>query len=156
MKLSELKNHLGEVTAVNFVQPDGNVVPTHFHITEAGLVSKHFIDCGGTIRTEKAISFQVWASDDTHHRLEPGKLLKIISMSESLFNNEDLEVEIEYQTDTVGKYGLNFKDESFLLTAKKTDCLAKDHCSVAPAKQKLQLKELQTQEACCTPGGGCC
>lgn len=156
MKLSELKTHLNNVSRVNFVQPNGTFVPSHFHITEAGLVSKHFIDCGGTVRTEKAINFQVWTSKDTDHRLEPNKLLKIISLSENLFGNEDLDIEVEYQTDTVGKYGLDFQDENFLLTAKQTDCLAKDNCGVPPDRQKLQLAELETLKSCCTPGGGCC
>ena len=156
MKLSEFKNHLNNVTAVNFVQPNGTFVPKHFHITEAGLVSKHFIDCGGTVRTEKIINFQVWTAQDINHRLEPNKLLKIISLSEKIFGNEDLDIEVEYQTDTIGKYGLDFKGEFFLLTAKQTDCLAKDNCGVPQEKQKLQLAELDTSKSCCTPESGCC
>ncbi len=156
MKLSELKTHLKNVNQVNFVQPNGNYVPRHFHITEAGLVSKHFIDCGGTVRTEKAINFQVWTAKDIDHRLEPNKLLKIISLSENLFGNEDLDIEVEYQTETIGKYGLDFQGENFLLTAKQTDCLAKDNCGVPQDKQKLQLAELESSKSCCTPGGGCC
>jgi Family of unknown function (DUF6428) len=156
MKLSEFKNHLNNVSQINFVQPNGTFVPSHFHITEAGLVSKHFIDCGGTVRTEKAVNFQVWTSKDTDHKLGSTKLLKIISISEKLFGNEDLDIEVEYQTDTVGKYGLDFEGENFLLTAKQTDCLAKDNCGVPQYKQKLQLAELETQPSCCTPGGGCC
>jgi hypothetical protein len=156
MKLSEFKNHLNQVSAVNFVQPNGTIVPSHFHITEAGLTSKHFIDCGGTIRTEKVANFQVWTAKDTEHRLEPNKLLKIISISEPLFGNEDLDIEVEYQMDTVGKYGLSFQGGNFLLTAKQTDCLAKDNCGVPQEKQKLQLAELETDNSCCTPGGSCC
>ena len=50
MKLSELKNKLSTVSNLTFVQPNGVFVPRHFHITEIGLVTKHFIDCGGTVR----------------------------------------------------------------------------------------------------------
>jgi hypothetical protein len=156
MKLSEFKTHLNKVNQVNFVQPNGTAVPKHFHITEAGLVTKHFVDCGGTVRTEKVINFQLWTSHDTDHRLEPNKVLKIISLSENLFGNEDLDIEVEYQTETVGKYGLDFNGESFLLTVKQTDCLAKDNCGVPKEKQKLQLAEIETSKSCCTPGGGCC
>jgi len=156
MKLSQFKTHLNNVNQVNFVQPNGTAVPKHFHITEAGLVSKHFVDCGGTVRTEKAINFQLWTSQDTDHRLEPNKVLKIISLSENLFGNEDLDIEVEYQTETVGKYGLDFNGETFLLTAKQTDCLAKDNCGIPKDKQKLQLAEIETSKSCCTPGGGCC
>ena len=51
MKLSQFKQHLDTVSALNFVQPNGNFVPNHFHITEAGLTTKHFIDAGKRNRT---------------------------------------------------------------------------------------------------------
>jgi hypothetical protein len=154
MKLSTFKQRLNNATAVNFVQPNGAFVPKHFHITEAGLITKHFVDCGGTVRTEKAINFQLWVANDTNHRLEPQKLLKIISISEKIFGNEDLEIEVEYQTDTISKYGLEFQGESFLLTAKQTDCLAKDNCGVP--EQKLELAEVESSNTCCKPSDNCC
>jgi len=153
MKLSTFKQHLDNINSVNFVQPNGTFIPKHFHVTEAGLITKNFIDCGGTVRVEKVISFQVWFSNDTDHRLEPKKLLGIIALSEKLFGNEDLDIEVEYQSDTIGKYGLDFQGENFLLTAKQTDCLAKDNCGIP---QELKYNELETSQACCTPGGGCC
>lgn len=45
------------------------MAPAHFHITEMGLVTKNFIDCGNTIREEKLITFQVWYAGDLEHRL---------------------------------------------------------------------------------------
>ena len=156
MKLSAFKKHLGTVKVVNFVQPDGKLVPQHFHITEAGLSTKHFIDCGGTIRTEQHINFQVWTAEDINHRLEPQKLLKIIKTSEKLLGDEDLEVEIEYQSETIGKYGLDIDGENFVLTTKHTNCLAKDNCGIPQDKQKISVTELSTQTVCCEPGGGCC
>ncbi|MEP7197492.1 MAG: DUF6428 family protein [Saprospiraceae bacterium] len=156
MKLSQFKQHLDSVSQLNFVLPEGSFVPRHFHITEAGLTTKHFIDCGGTVRTEKAINFQIWVAQDTSHRLESMQVLKIISLSEKLFGMEDLEIEVEYQTETIGRYGLDFDGNNFLLTAKETNCLAKDHCGIPEAKQKLELAELQSEKSCCSPGGGCC
>lgn len=156
MKLSEFKKWLGTASAVNFVQPDGEPVPNHFHITEAGLSTKHFIDCGGTIRTEKHINFQVWAAEDINHRLEPQKLLKIIAASEKVLGNEDLDVEVEYQNETIGRYGLDIEGENFILIAKQTNCLAKDNCGIPQSKEKININELATQASCCTPGGGCC
>ncbi|HRH35284.1 MAG TPA: DUF6428 family protein [Catalimonadaceae bacterium] len=150
MKLSEFKNHLETVTTVNLVQPDGQIVPPHFHITEVGLVTKHFIDCGGTVRLEKAANFQVWVADDEDHRLEPQKLLRIIGLSAKLFENDDIDVEVEYQTDTVGKFGLDFNGLNFVLTAKQTACLAQEECGVP------QAIETELEKACCSPGGGCC
>lgn len=155
MNISEFKNHLLNFRQLNFIQPNGHFVPRHFHITEMGLVTKHFVDCGGTIRTEKKINFQLWVSTDFHHRLEPSKLLKIISAYESIISNEDLEVEIEYQGETISKYGLNIQGENFLLTVKQTDCLAKSHCGISENKEKKQLRELSVKPPCCE-GGNCC
>jgi hypothetical protein len=157
MKLSEIKNHLNTATSVNFVLENGNVVPEHFHVTEVGVITKHFIDCGGTIRNEKVANFQLWNANDTNHRLKPKKLQDIIALSEKVLGMEDLEIEVEYQSDTIGKYGLHFNNGNFVLTTKQTDCLAKDNCGVPAEKQKVKLGELQnTAEACCAPGGGCC
>lgn len=152
MKLSIFKKHLAHARQVNFVQTNGQFVPRHFHITEAGLSTKHFIDCGGTIRAEKKVNFQVWVADDTAHRLAPEKLLGIIKKAETLFGNEDLDIEIEYQHDTIGKYSLDIQGENFLLVPTFTDCLAKENCGV-PSSTSL-IKEENT--TCCTPGGGCC
>ena len=33
--------------AIQIMLPEGEFVPTHFHITEVGRVRKDFIDCGG-------------------------------------------------------------------------------------------------------------
>ena len=140
-----------------FQKPDGTVVPEHFHVTEVGKVNKHFIDCGGTIRNENRVNFQLWNANDTDHRLKPGKLLKIIQLSEEKLGIEDAEIEVEYQSDTIGKYDLEFNGKHFILAAKNTACLASDSCGIPAEKHKLNLSELQTNEsACCTPGGGCC
>ncbi len=157
MKLSEIKEHLATAEAVNFVLADGTQVPEHFHVTEVGFVTKHFIDCGGTERLEKVVNFQLWDANDFEHRLKPTKLLHIISLSEQRLGIGDLEIEVEYQTNTIGKYDLDYDGVNFLLLPKQTACLASDACGIPPAKQKLPMAELQTVEAgCCTPGGGCC
>ncbi len=151
MKLSEIKKHLSTATGVNFQLPNGTFVQEHFHVTEVGVVHKNFIDCGGKVREEKLANFQLWNADDTDHRLKPEKLIKIIALSEQVLGMEDLEIEVEYQSDTIGKYGLDHDGNNFLLTAKQTDCLAKDNCGV-PEKKKVSLSELQnTKQACCTP-----
>lgn len=149
MKLSEVKKNLAKAEAVNFQLPDGTFVPEHFHVTEIGLVTKHFIDCGGTVRTERIANFQLWDANDFEHRLKPQKLLKIINLSERVLEIDDLEIEVEYQNDTIGKYGLAFDGKNYLLTTKHTACLAMESCgSPAPGSK--------AKEVCCTPGGGCC
>lgn len=154
MKLSEIKYHLSTAETVNFILTSGATVPKHFHVTEIGLVTKHFIDCGGTERLERVVNFQLFDANDFEHRLKPQKLLKIIALSEKVLGFEDLEIEVEYQSETIGKYGLQFNGLDFILTPKQTACLASDACGVSPLlSSKTQL---QIQTACCAPGSGCC
>ena len=157
MKLSEIKKYLNAATAVNFVLPNGTFVPEHFHVTEIGVVTKKFIDCGGTVRNEKVANFQLWDANDYDHRLKPQKLLNIIGLSEKVLDIEDLEIEVEYQNDTIGKYNLDFNGQDFVLTTKQTNCLAQDKCGIPPEKLKVSLNELQSMnQSCCLPDGGCC
>lgn len=157
MKLSDFKKELSAMDVLTFMQPNGKMVPAHFHITEAGLTTKHFIDCGGTVREEKVVNFQLWEANDFDHRLSASKLAGIIELSEKALGLGDHEVEVEYQTDTIGRYGVAFDGKNFILTNKLTDCLAKDKCGVPFEKQKVQLADLQKSESgCCTPNSGCC
>jgi len=154
MKLSEIKQHLSTATAVNFMLPNGAYVPEHFHVTEVGFVVKHFIDCGGTERIEKVINFQLWNANDYEHRLKPQKLLNIIALSEKRLGIGDGEIEVEYQGNTIGKYGLDFNGSDFILTPKQTTCLAQDACGLP--KEKVNLSESKPQTSCCTPESSCC
>jgi len=157
MKLSELKSVLPQVSELLFTLPNGTIVPKHFHVTEVGQVTKHFIDCGGTIRNESVVNFQLWEANDFDHRLAPKKLMDIISLSENKLGLKDAEIEVEYQSDTIGKYGLNFENGKFVLSSKQTDCLASDSCGIPAEKQKVKLSDLSKASSnCCTPGSGCC
>ena len=158
MTLSEFKKHLEQVSEVVFLKPDNTAVPKHFHITEVGQIDKKFIDCGGTVRTEQSVSMQLWESVDFWHRLEPSKLLNIIALSEEKLGIQDAEIEIEYQAETIGKFGLTFEDNQFRLVSKNTTCLAQELCGVpAIEKAKHKFQELtQAATSCCTPGSGCC
>lgn len=148
MKLSEIKKELNTLTTIAFQLPDGELVPNHFHVTEVGKVTKHFIDCGGTVRNEEVANFQLWEANDYDHRLHPEKLVHIIELSEKVLNMPDLEIEVEYQMkDTIGKFSLGFDGTNFLLTSKQTDCLAKSSCGIPVEKEKT---------ACCGSDTVCC
>jgi hypothetical protein len=121
-----------------------------------GKISKHFIDCGGTVRKENVANFQLWNADDYNHRLHPEKLIHIIELSEKILGLEDLEVEVEYQSDTIGKFGLDFDGVNFQLTTKRTDCLAKENCGVPKTKSRVRLSALTASQSSCTPGSKCC
>lgn len=156
MKLSEIKEILANAEGVNFQLENGTMVPEHFHVTEVGIITKDFIDCGGTVRHEKVANFQLWDANDYEHRLKAGKLLNIIALSEKVLGMDDLEIEVEYQAGTIGKYDLGYEGGNFLLISKKTACLASDQCGVPQKKQKIKLINLAETAAVCTPGGGCC
>jgi hypothetical protein len=119
MKLSEIKEILPTLENVEFQLEDGTFVPEHFHVTEVGEITKKFIDCGGVIRNEKVVNFQLWNADDYEHRLKPGKLLNIIRLSENKLGIEDAEIEVEYQSTTIGKFDLEFNGKHFILKIKK-------------------------------------
>jgi hypothetical protein len=151
MKLSEIKQHLQNVSEVTFMKPNGKEIPKHFHITEVGQINKRFIDCGGTVRNENVIAMQLWESVDFWHRLQPDRLLQIIELSETKLGIEDHEIEIEYQMDTIGKFSIEFDGKNFILQSKSTACLALDQCGI-PVLETIKEKI----QSCCTPSSGCC
>ncbi len=157
MKLSKVKTLLPHLESLTFKLQDGQEVPKYFHITEVGMVHKSFIDCGGTVRSEKKVNFQLWYSIDTDHRLEPTKLLKIIELSEKTLNLEDADIEVEYQTETIGKYELDFDGHDFILKPTSTACLAMDACGIPAEKPRIKLSQIVGKNVnTCSPNSGCC
>ena len=152
MKISEFKTVLAAQETISFQLPDGSLVPSHFHVTEVGKVIKHFIDCGGTERLETVINFQLWEANDYDHRLHPEKLVSIIELSQNKLGLPDAEIEVEYQSTTIGKYGLEFDGVHFLLTSKLTNCLAKDACGVST----LNVIDTGVKNNSCSPNSNCC
>jgi hypothetical protein len=157
MKLSEIKEILTTLENVEFQLENGTFVPEHFHVTEVGTVTKQFIDCGGTIRTQKAVNFQLWNADDFEHRLKPAKLLNIIKLSEEKLGIEDNEIEVEFQNTTIGRYDLDFNGKNFILLNKTTACLAQEACGIPAAKVNVGNSNISSSSnSSCAPGSGCC
>jgi hypothetical protein len=123
---------------MHWMLPDKSFIPAHYHITEVGRVQKDFIDCGGTVRSLTSCLLQIWVANDTDHRLETTKLVKIIESAHWLL--DDLPVEVEYEDAAVSQYPLGGAEVTpsgilFYLGSKHTSCLAPDKCGL---------------------GGGCC
>ena len=131
--------------------PSSESLPSDIGVTELGIISKEYIDCGGTIRKDKTANFQLWTADDLDHRIEPEKIIDIIDIAENSIGLSDLEIEVEYQSETIGKYGLQFVEGTFHLSSTQTDCLAKDKCGI-PEKTDLP----SATSSCCSPTTGCC
>ena len=154
MNITDFKDTLSTLEELTFVLPNGSHVAPHFHLTEVGEVTKKYVDCGGTVREEKIANFQLWTANDYDHRLKPQKVIDIIEMAEKEIGLANLEIEVEYQSETIGKYGLRFEGDRFLLTATQTDCLAKEKCGI-PEANPVNLASVQSSSGC-SPESGCC
>ena len=96
---------------------------------------------------------------DTHERVRvpiEGKYCKVIECGAFGSFMGKLDIEIEYQTSSIGRFGLTKRGEHFQLTAKQTNCLAMDKCGIPTEKLKVQLSELASSASCCSPSSGCC
>lgn len=158
MRISDLKQLLSGQDTILIELPDGSAVPAHFHVTEVGEVTKHFVDCGGEVRHEKKASLQLWSADDYNHRLEPGKLTKILEVAERDLGLGNLEIEVEYQGETtIQKFDLAGAGNKLQLKGTATACLALKECGLPPVAEKAAVSLSGfTAKANCTPGGGCC
>jgi len=151
MTLQEFKNSLENRSDLSFIIENGIKIPAYFHITEMGLKTKYFMDCGGVMRKDSKITFQLWTSDDYEHRLSCYKLSAIIKKAESLIKEDldNLEVEMEYQDYTIGLYSVNLIDDKYILEPTLTDCLAKEACGIDQPKQEIETSECCTSDGCC-------
>jgi len=118
-------------------------------------VLKNYVDCGGKMRNERSATFQLWVAGDTDHRMTSQKFLGIIAIADGLYGIQDLEVQVEYQQETIGVFDLNFNGENFVLQSKQTACLAEDACGIPEQKRKVTISDLNAQ-GCCQPGSKCC
>jgi len=153
MVLSAFKQSLIELDTLKFQLPNGQFVPSHFHITEVGNVKRNYIDCGGKLREENKINLQLWVASDTNHRLKPNNILEILQLAEKQLGYSNLELEVEYQQNTVGRYKLAFDGTVFQLINTQTACLAPDQCGITKEKPRVRLSASGVN---CNPNSGCC
>ena len=156
MTLNEFKAELQGKETIQFMLPNGQLVPSHFHVTEVGLVNKKFIDCGGKMRDESKISLQLWEADDYDHRLHPEKLIHILNLSEDKLNLPNLDVEVEYQGETISRFQLGYNGESFVLQTLFTDCLARETCLPPKLKLNFDLSNMVSDNSSCCGDSNCC
>lgn len=153
MQLSVLKQTLDKLDKLKFQLPNGEFVPAHFHITEVGNVTRNYIDCGGTLRHENKINLQLWVACDVDHRLNPRTVLDILQLAEKQLDCSNMEVEVEYQQSTIGRYELAFDGVVFQLINTQTACLAPDQCGVPQEKPRVRVT---ANGLSCNPDSGCC
>jgi len=153
MLISAFKQTLSELDTLKFQLPNGVFVPAHFHITEVGNIMRNFIDCGGVQRQENKINLQLWVDSDTDHRLKPTNLLNILQLAEKQLGKSNVEVEVEYQQSTIGRYKLAFDGAVFQLINTQTACLAPDQCGIPQEKPRVRLT---ASGLSCNPNSDCC
>lgn len=159
MILSELKSLLAEYSDRYFriALPDGNAVPVSFHVTEVGRVHKTFLDCGGTLRESLTCQLQVWVGQDYDHRIETGKMAKILEKAKPYLPDESIPVEVEYEERIISQYiieGHDITDDAVILKLahKHTECLAPELCGL-PSIDRLPA--ISGNTTCCGPAGCC-
>ncbi|MDG1314379.1 MAG: DUF6428 family protein [Flavobacteriaceae bacterium] len=153
MLLSAFKKTLSKLDKLKFQLPNGQLVPSYFHITEVGKVTRNYIDCGGVLRQENKLNLQLWVSSDTEHRLKPDNILNILQLAEKQLGFSDLELEVEYQQITVGRYKLALNGEVFELVNTQTACLAPNQCGIPQEKPRVRLT---ASGLSCNTGSDCC
>ncbi|MDQ6809628.1 MAG: DUF6428 family protein [Verrucomicrobiota bacterium] len=138
MKLRELKSLLraNPDACPRLILPNGDTIPSHFHITEVGHVAKKFIDCGGTLHdTTHTCLLQTYVADDLDHRVKAGTFAKILDLGDQVLPHDDLEVEVEYDCCVVAQYPIATAKLAgefieLRLGEKHADCLAKEKCGI--------------------------
>jgi len=169
MKIQNFLQELASMNELSWVFPDGTFVPAHAHVTEVALMTRLFVDCGGTQRMERRIQLQLWVANDVDHRLAPSKLARIIQDAEAWLEWENHEVEVEFQGHTIERYGVELQGGALILVPLHTNCLAPDRCGIPVAVgeemavlegnggQALERNQRQSPgTGCCAPGSGCC
>ena len=162
MKTDEFLNLLKENAdkSLLFEYKQGHFVGANYHITEVKNISIDSVDCGAATDYWKETIIQLWESPDEHERedyLSTNKALGILNKVDQIKPMEkDVEVKFEYSNADfhtaqlfVNDFTIDQNKLVIKLAIEKTDCKARENCGVtAPAETK--------EEACCTPGGGCC
>jgi hypothetical protein len=151
MKLTEFKNALAQNpdAHIRFLLPNGELTPAHAHVTEVARIDKHFVDCGGAVRTDAICRLQTWVADDLDHRLTAGKLLRILEIAKPLLKSEDLEIDVEHELDYISQFPIasvkaTATELVFQLSTRHTACLAQDQCC-APKPSLSDFRPLTFQ-----------
>lgn len=153
MNLSELKSLLSGHSDRFFriALPGGSAVPVSFHVTEVGRVHKTFFDCGGKLRESITCQLQIWVGADYDHRIETGKMARILDKAKVFLPDDSVPVEIEYEDRVISQYtiaGHQLTEDAVILELahKHTDCLAPELCGVPSISR---LPAIGGKSGCC-------
>ena len=143
-------------SSLQFQLPDTTLIPESFHVTEVGIVTGHFIDCGGVTRLDEHVQLQLWLGTDTAHRLNAGKLASVLASSrrvlQQMADYQSKAVMIEYETNQTSYYRISSMEKNsgtlrFGLSTTTTQCLATNRVQQSTA--------VKTDNLCCPPRSCC-
>lgn len=143
-----------------FEYKEGQFVGANYHITEIKNITVDSVDCGAGVDFWKETIIQLWESPDEHEKEEymsAYKALGILNKVDSIKPMEkEVEVKFEYSNPKfhtaqlfVNDFTIDQNNLIMKLSIEKTDCKARETCGVS-------VETESKEEACCTPGGGCC
>ncbi|MFI5161316.1 MAG: DUF6428 family protein [Sphingobacteriales bacterium] len=171
IKWSNFKEVLLQNTMLDlqFQYTDNKRVSAAYHITEIKQAPITSVDCGGAMNswTEIIIQLMEPAVNQQQRPMKVRKALSIIELVEKkLPLNPQGIVKIEFgnsefDTRQLHPAELIINDEELIVDLRPgmVQCKAIERggsCGEPAEKSKLELKDLSTAAACCTPGGGCC
>lgn len=156
--LNILKDHQNK--SLLFEYTTGKLVAANYHITEVKNIVIESVDCGARTDAWNETIIQLWESPSEKGKKEyltTNKALSILNKVDKMRSmDKEAEVKFEYSNPDfhtaqlfVNDYEITNDNLIVKLAIEKTDCKAKEVCGV-PESATV------SEEACCTPGGGCC
>ncbi len=163
---------------LQFQYAEGKLVDASYHITEIKQAPITSVDCGGVLNTWTEIIVQLWVPEDEQQEraMKVEKALSIVDIVEKMLPldlNGTVKIEFgnsEFDTRQMFPSEMIVEGDNLIIDLRPdaVQCKAigrggscgtneKGEECCEPAKPKLALKNLTVKnEACCTPGSGCC
>ncbi|WP_426671434.1 DUF6428 family protein [Mucilaginibacter sp. McL0603] len=163
---------------LQFQYAENQWVSPSYHITEIKQAPIVSVDCGGVKNEWTEIIVQLWVPEE-QQQLRPMKVNKALSIVDivekmlPLDTNGTVKIEFgnsEFDTRQMFPNTITANGENLVIDLRPDTVQCKaierggscgttatgEECC-APAKQKVELKNLAVAaDACCTPGSGCC
>ncbi len=157
--LDILKNN--QEKSLLFEYAPDQLVGAHYHITEVKHLKIDAVDCGANTDAWNETVIQLWESPSEIGKTEYMSAYKALGILNKVGTmkpyNLTSEVKIEYGNALfhtahlfIDDYEINETNLLLKLVVTKTNCKAKETCGVP------ETVAVNTEEACCVPGGGCC
>ena len=107
----------------------------------------------GALGGKHLCNLQLWVASDYDHRLKSNDVLNILKLAEKHLGISNMEVEVEYQQNTIGRFELTLNGDVFQLVNTQTNCLAPDQCGVSLEKPRARFS---SGDLSCNPNSNCC